>query len=300
VTLFPRRALTSVGVAPLTSMYFQGENDRHPTDDFRPEYHDSDGLMIHTGAGEWIWRPIRNPPRKLVSFFSDNNPRGFGLMQRDRSFESYQDLEAFYHRRPGYWVEPIGQWGEGRIELVEIPTANETHDNVVAYWTPKQPYEPGQEVAFGYRLVAVASTEDMHPGGKVVNTFQTPARASGSAEPSDPTLRRFLIDFAGGDLEFYYGDPQMVSIFWFWQVGIDNVRISNELPASTYCAAERTSQGCVALLSLSGTPSARAASAGERRSGPPACMICCAMESPTASSAAMPPEPLPFSMPCAI
>jgi periplasmic glucans biosynthesis protein len=212
VTLFPRRALTSVGVAPLTSMYFQGENDRHPTDDFRPEYHDSDGLMIHTGAGEWIWRPIRNPPRKLVSFFSDNNPRGFGLMQRDRSFESYQDLEAFYHRRPGYWVEPIGQWGEGRIELVEIPTANETHDNVVAYWTPKQPYEPGQEVAFGYRLVAVASTEDMHPGGKVVNTFQTPARASGSAEPSDPTLRRFLIDFAGGDLEFYYSDPALVQV----------------------------------------------------------------------------------------
>ena len=212
VTLFPRRSLTSVGVAPLTSMYFQGENDRHPTDDFRPEFHDSDGLMIHTGAGEWIWRPIRNLPRKWISAFSDNNPRGFGLMQRDRSFESYQDLEAVYHRRPGYWVEPTGPWGEGRVELVEIPTANETHDNIVAYWTPKQPYEPGQEIAFGYRMSAIGSTDDMHPGGKVVNTFQTPARASGSAEPGDPTTRRFLIDFAGGDLEFYLGDPALVQV----------------------------------------------------------------------------------------
>jgi glucans biosynthesis protein len=212
VTLFPRRSLTSVGVAPLTSMYFQGENDRHAIDDFRPEFHDSDGLMTHTGAGEWIWRPIRNPTRKWISRFSDNNPRGFGLMQRDRSFESYQDLEAVYHRRPGYWVEPTGSWGEGWVDLVEIPTANETHDNIVAYWTPKQPYEPGQEIAFGYRISAVGSTDDMHPGGKVVNTYQTPPRASGSAEPGDPTTRRFLIDFAGGDLEFYLGDPALVQV----------------------------------------------------------------------------------------
>jgi periplasmic glucans biosynthesis protein len=212
VTLFPRRSMPAVGLAPLTSMFFAGENDRHPTDDFRPELHDSDGLMIHTGAGEWIWRPIRNPPRKWVSGFSDNNPRGFGLMQRDRSFESYQDLEATYHRRPGYWVEPIGQWGAGRVELVEIPTANEVHDNIVASWRPAQPYEPGQEITFAYRMTAVTSSEDMHPGGKVANTYVAPARASGSAEPGDPTARRFLIDFAGGDLAFYLGDPALVQL----------------------------------------------------------------------------------------
>ena len=213
VTLFPRRSITSVGVAPLTSMYLPGR-ERPSPDGRLPArvFTTSDGLMIHTGAGEWIWRPIRNLPRKWISGFSDNNPRGFGLMQRDRSFESYQDLEAVYHRRPGYWVEPTGPWGEGRVELVEIPTANETHDNIVAYWTPKQPYEPGQEIAFGYRMSAIGSTDDMHPGGKVVNTFQTPARASGSAEPGDPTTRRFLIDFAGGDLEFYLGDPALVQV----------------------------------------------------------------------------------------
>ena len=126
VTLFPRRAMASVGLAPLTSMFFEGENDRRRVDSFRPELHDSDGLLMHTGAGEWIWRPLHNPARRWVSAFLDSNPRGFGLMQRDRIFENYQDLEAFYHLRPGYWVEPTGSWGEGRVELIELPTDNET------------------------------------------------------------------------------------------------------------------------------------------------------------------------------
>jgi glucans biosynthesis protein len=211
-TLFPRRQLTGVGLAPLTSMFFEGENDQRRTDDFRHELHDSDGLLMHSGAGEWIWRPLRNPPQKTISSFMDTNPRGFGLMQRDRVFENYQDLEAHYHQRPSYWVEPNGAWGEGRVDLVEIPTGDETHDNVVVYWQPRQPFEPGQEVTVAYRMRAVSSPRGMHPGGMVVNTFQSPARASGSNAPSDPTLRRFMIDFAGGELAFYLADPGQVQL----------------------------------------------------------------------------------------
>ncbi len=219
VTLFPRRTLSNVGLAPLTSMFFVGENDRRHGDDFRPELHDSDGLLLHTGAGEWIWRPLHNPARTCVSAFVDNNPRGFGLMQRDRAFENYQDLEAFYHRRPGYWVEPTGQWGEGHVELVELPTGHETDDNIVAYWEPRQPYEPGQEIAFGYRMRALAGDEPLHPGGKVVNTYQAPARASGSPHPGDPTTRRFLIDFAGGNLAYHLADPAQVQVVPSTSVG---------------------------------------------------------------------------------
>jgi glucans biosynthesis protein len=211
-TLFPRRTMASVGLAPLTSMYFEGENDRSGADDFRPELHDSDGLLLQTGAGEWIWRPLQNPAKKWVSAFMDNNPRGFGLLQRDRIFENYQDLEAQYHLRPSYWVEPTSPWGEGHVQLVEIPTGNETHDNIVAYWQPKQPYEPGQEITFTYRMRAVLDADSMHPGGKVVNTFQTPARASGSHEPSDPTTRRFLVDFAGGSLAYHMQAPEQVQV----------------------------------------------------------------------------------------
>ena len=211
-TLFGRRPVASLGLAPLTSMYFTGENERRLGDEFRPELHDSDGLLVHSGSGEWIWRPLRNVRDTAVSAFGDNNPRGFGLMQRDRVFENYQDLEAFYHQRPSYWVEPIGSWGEGRVELLEIPTPAEVHDNIVAYWSPRQPLEPGQELSLGYRLRALTSGADLHPGGKVVNTFSSPARASGSAEPADRTTRRFLVDFAGGNLPYYLADPSLVQV----------------------------------------------------------------------------------------
>lgn len=211
-TLFPRRQISSIGLAPLTSMFFRAENDRHVADDFRPEAHDSDGLLMHSGSGEWIWRPLHNPAKKRVSSFMDKNPRGFGLMQRDRVFENYQDLEAHYHERPGYWVEPNGNWGEGRIELLELPTENETHDNIAAYWRPNAPYQPGQEVTLSYRITALASSNRLHPGGRAVNTFQSPARASGSNEPGDPTTRRFLIDFTGEALKFYLSDPSSVEI----------------------------------------------------------------------------------------
>lgn len=140
-TIIPRVKLPRIGIAPLTSMFLAGEGDLGQRTDFRPEIHDSDGLMLKTGGGEWVWRPIRNPKSLRISSFGDNNPRGFGLMQRDREFGHYQDLEAQYHARPGYWVEPAGDWGEGRIDLIEIPTTGEAFDNIVACWTPSTPLE---------------------------------------------------------------------------------------------------------------------------------------------------------------
>lgn len=210
-TIFPRERLENVGLAPLTSMYFEGENDPKPTDDYRRELHDSDGLLMRTGAGEWLWRPLRNPEALTLSSFLDKNPGGFGLLQRDRTFENYQDLEARYHERPGYWVEPVGEWGAGAVELLELPTPDETHDNIVAAWRPAKPYEKGEQVAFAYRLRALGR-DDMHPGGRVVNTFQVPARASGSNDPADMTHRRFLIDFAGGRLPFHLRAPEDVAV----------------------------------------------------------------------------------------
>ncbi|WP_460450879.1 OpgD/OpgG family glucan biosynthesis protein [Alsobacter sp. SYSU BS001988] len=210
--LFPRRRIERMGVAPLTSMFFVGENDRRFNDDFRPELHDSDGLLMHTGAGEWLWRPLRNPKEISFSAFMDTNPRGFGLMQRDRTFEHYQDIDLGYETRPSYWVEPRGGWGEGRIELVEIPTGDETNDNVVAYWTPNAAPEPGQSLSWGYRITAVSDDFRLHPGGAAHNTWQTSARALGAPEPPAPGSRRFIIDFAGGDLGYYLTDPEKVQI----------------------------------------------------------------------------------------
>lgn len=211
-TLFPRRANVKFGLAPLTSMYLTGENDRRVRDGYRDELHDSDGLLIRNGADEWLWRPLGNPERERISSFLDANTRGFGLLQRDRTFESYQDLDLAYENRPSYFVEPTGNWGEGRVELIELPTQDETNDNIVASWTPAAAPEPGKPLAYAYRVTAGLDMPRLAPNGRVVNTFEAPARALGSTEPNDPGARRFLVDFAGGDLAYYVADPTEVEV----------------------------------------------------------------------------------------
>lgn len=212
VTLFPRKPVEKLGLAPLTSMFFTGENDRRFHDDFRTELHDSDGLMIHSGTGEWIWRPLRNARIPAVSSFVERNVRGFGLMQRDRTFEHYQDLDLAYELRPSYWIEPQGDWGEGVVELIELPTTDETNDNIVALWAPKTPLEPGREFSFGYKLTTMLDSAELHPGGRVINTYQAKPKALGSGEAVTLGARRFIVDFAGGDLDYHLRQPDKVEI----------------------------------------------------------------------------------------
>ena len=209
-TLFARKPGVKFGLAPLTSMFFTGENDRRFTADFRPELHDSDGLLLHSGAGEWIWRPLRNPPKLELSTFLDSGIKGFGLMQRDRVFEHYQDLDLAYELRPAYFVEPRDNWGEGRVELVELPTSDETNDNIVAAWTPHEAPEIGKPYTYGYRIIATLDAAWLSPGGRALNTYLTQPRALGSGEPLPAGAQRFIVDFAGGDLEYYLSDPALV------------------------------------------------------------------------------------------
>ncbi|PTM41346.1 glucan biosynthesis protein G [Bosea sp. 124] len=209
-TIVPRKSIARLGIAPLTSMFQAGEGDLAQRTDFRPEIHDSDGLMMQTGAGEWIWRPLRNPKALRISSFGDRNPRGFGLMQRDRDFGNYQDLEAHYHARPGYWVEPQGEWGEGRVDLIEIPTVNEAFDNIVACWTPREPLPIGKPAAFSYRISALSTTGDLHPYAQTRHSFNgsdiEDVHADGFGK------KRFIVDFGGGDLAYYLSDPSRVEI----------------------------------------------------------------------------------------
>ncbi len=152
VTLFARTTLTHVGLAPLTSMYLFGTMDRSDRPEYRNAVHDSTGLAMLTGQGEHLWRPLNNPLDLQVSSFVDRNPRGFGLAQRDREPDDFEDLMMGYHERPSAWVTPVGDWGEGHVVLVEIPTPSEANDNIVAYWRPARPLEPDLPFSFGYQL----------------------------------------------------------------------------------------------------------------------------------------------------
>ena len=209
-TLYPRRPIERLGVAPLTSMFLTGENDRRMGYDWRAEIHDSDGLAIHNGSGEWIWRPLENPPLLRFNSFLDHNPRGFGLFQRDQSFDHYQDDGVFYDKRPSIWVEPVGDWGPGSVQLVEIPNIDETFDNIVAFWNPATPVEPGQELLFSYKLHW--GTNPPMPGNlaRVVDTFTGLGGVVG--QKRDYYSKRFAVDFAGGDLAMIAKDAKITPV----------------------------------------------------------------------------------------
>ncbi|HUO53262.1 MAG TPA: glucan biosynthesis protein G [Rhodoblastus sp.] len=213
-TIFPRRDNVKFGMAPLTSMFFLGEGRQcwHCQDEWRSELHDSDGLLMHSGTGEWIWRPLRAPRVKVMTTFADNNIRGFGLVQRDRNFDHYQDIELMYETRPTYFVEPHGEWGEGRVELLELATKDETADNIVTYWTPNTPPPASKAFVYSYRIRSVLDAADLSPNGRVVNTWNASPKALGSNEAVDVGARRFIVDFAGGDLPYYALDPNMVEV----------------------------------------------------------------------------------------
>jgi glucans biosynthesis protein len=195
--LFLRKNVAKLGIAPLTSMYFFGENQpRPPARDYRPEVHDSDILLIQSGTGEWITRPLVNPKRLLVTSFTMSNPLGFGLMQRDRLFDNYQDLEARYELRPSAWIEPRGKWGDGRVELVQIPTPDETNDNIVAFWVPDDIPAPGKPLDFEYRIRWQKNADTRPPLAWIAQT----RRGHGYTRQNDPSVG-FVIDFEGPSLK---------------------------------------------------------------------------------------------------
>jgi periplasmic glucans biosynthesis protein len=195
-----------LGLAPLTSMFWFGENSPDRQGDLRPEVHDSDGLSMERGNGEWIWRPLQNPGIVRTAAFADENPKGFGLVQRDRQFAHYEDLEAAYHARPSTWVEPIGAWGRGSVRLVEIPTPDETNDNIVAFWVPEKAIEEGQSLEFEYLLhwFVEGSGGKKNPGGIVVGT------RTGTSRTHEPDLQRFWVDFDGPLLRTLDGGVEAV------------------------------------------------------------------------------------------
>lgn len=199
--LFARRDIAKLGVAPLTSMFLFDENRLRNFDDFRPRVHDSDGLLMHTASGEWIWRPLSNGRTLRVTSLRDDTPRGFGLVQRERDFERYLDLEARYDRRPSLWVEPgAGDWGAGGVELVEIPTDSEINDNIVAYWVPEQPFRAGEQRHYYYRLTTFGARLDRQTLAQVERTRHGWGAIPGQDDPPPRSLRQFIVDFDGGEL----------------------------------------------------------------------------------------------------
>ncbi|WP_422366560.1 glucan biosynthesis protein [Pelagibius sp.] len=197
--LFIRRDIARLGIAPLTSMFWYGEYGDQRLMDWRPEVHDSDGLALWTGAGERIWRPLNNPDRPITSSFQDRNPLGFGLSQRDRNYDHYLD-GVNYHHRPSCWVEPLGSWGSGAVQLIELPTDDEIHDNIVAYWLPSETARAGSSLTYRYRL-HWEEFEPFYPAVELARCVATRTGRGGEAgKPRPPGVVKFAVEFDGASL----------------------------------------------------------------------------------------------------
>ena len=197
-TLNLRRDVSRLGIAPLTTMYWFSETAKPTAIDWRPEVHDSDGLALWTGAGERIWRPLNDPPRTMASAFADTSPKGYGTLQRDRVFDHYLD-GVYYEKRPSVWVEPLGDWGQGAVQLIEIPTDDEIHDNVVAMWVPAEPATAGKSYDIHYKLHWVADEPYPSPLARCVATRLGRGGQPGLPRPAG--VRKFMVEFLGGPLE---------------------------------------------------------------------------------------------------
>ena len=197
--LFFRADIEQLGIAPLTSMFLYGDRNRDRFDDFRPRVHDSDGLAITRAGGDRVWRSLANPSALASSYFVESTPQSFGLYQRERDFEQYQDAAAHYERRPSVRVEPIGDWGRGSVRLVEIPSDLEVNDNIVAFWVPEAPAKAGESREFSYRL----TWGDLPPEEDGELAYVKAARAGEggvSGVENKEGTRKFVVDFAGGPL----------------------------------------------------------------------------------------------------
>jgi len=210
--LFLREPVARIGIAPLTSMFIFGENSNpRVSDDFRPEVHDSDGLMARFENEEWIWRPLQNPKSLTINVFNAPNIRGMGLMQRDTDFANYLDLEARYEVRPSAWVEPKGDWGPGQLHLVQIPSPEEIHDNIVTFWAPATRPEPGTPLKFDYRIRWTSPKRVTSPEGQVVFTR--------TARGKSGTSRLFILEFQGGKLDDLPEDAALDANVWVGEGG---------------------------------------------------------------------------------
>lgn len=198
LTMQLRRDVARLGIAPLTSMFWYGEGERAKGVDWRPEVHDSDGLAMITGKGERIWRPLENPEYPITNSFADTHPRGFGLLQRDRVFDHYQDDGVFYEKRPSLWVEPVGAWGPGAVTLFAMPTRHETDDNIVGFWTPAAPAKARARYRFDYRLSWIAGEPKPDAVARTVDCWRGVAGKPG-ADPI-PNATRLVADFVGDTL----------------------------------------------------------------------------------------------------
>jgi len=188
-----KRDIEKIGIAPLTSMFWYGESSTSLNPPY-PESHDSDGLLIQDDQ-TFIWIPLENPKKPTTTIFKVKKLKGFGLMQRDREFSSYEDPRYEYHKRPSAWVEPVNSenWENGYISLYRIPTRDDLMDNIIVFYSPEKLPTKGDNIKFSYNIKMIDKLKLDDDFAEVVSTK--------IIQNKDKNLISFFIDFKGLDLK---------------------------------------------------------------------------------------------------
>jgi glucans biosynthesis protein len=192
-TIYLRKPVQVLELAPLTSMFWHGHGRGVRAGDWHPAQHDSSELVLADGNGEWISRPLDNPLQIQTTTYSMQQPQGFGLIQQPRDFSAYQGIDTQYQRRPSVWVSPVGDWGEGQVHLVELPTNNPDMDNIDVFWVPATQPQPGQPYHYAYQLRFFNSQHGLIPLAHPIATYL-------GYDTKDPEWQRVVVDFADGAL----------------------------------------------------------------------------------------------------
>ena len=189
LTLFARTYVDHYGLAGFAAVSLFSPLDRRRQDDLRPMVASANGLQMLTGATEWLWRPLSNRENLQYSSFVDTNPKGYGALLRDRNIFNYEDDDQHWERRPSLWIEPLGDWGPGALQLVEIPSESENNENIVAYWRPTTPLVVGLPATYAYRQFWCWDPPTRPP-------LATTVEARAGRAPTGKR-RRFLVVFSG-------------------------------------------------------------------------------------------------------
>ncbi|MFN3892604.1 MAG: glucan biosynthesis protein [Beijerinckiaceae bacterium] len=206
-TLFTRAAIDNVGIAAMQGTFLFGPVDRRRGDDVRPGVYDVAGVQMHTGKDEWIWRPVANRQTIQLSAFVDENPKGFGVIQRDRDFSLFSDDDNHWEARPSVWTEPLGDWGPGHVTLIEIPAESQVNQNIIVYWRPRAPLAANSETTFSYRQWWAWNPPDRPPLATAWRSRS--GRVSGS--PPNARRRRFMVEFRGDALADVARNPEITA-----------------------------------------------------------------------------------------
>lgn len=219
-TLFTRAAIDHIGLATVQGTYLFGPIERRRGDDVRPNVYDVAGVQMLSGGGEWIWRPVANRATLQASAFVDDNPRGFGLVQRDRDFSHFRDDDAHWEARPTVWTQPIGDWGPGHVTLLEIPAESQVNQNIVTYWRPRASLPANAEQSFAYRQFWTWSPSERPP--LAVAALSRSGRVPGAA--ANARRRRFLVEFTGDMLADAGATPDVTPRAYASSAQVSNLR----------------------------------------------------------------------------